>query len=60
MRIAVYETGADPRPILRIVSCPASAVEMQAGEGEAVVEIGPDVSDATHHIVDGVAAPIAP
>jgi len=53
MRVAVYETATGE--ILRIVLCPASAAEMQARAGEAVVEVGPEVSDDTHHVVDGAA-----
>lgn len=53
VRIAVYEpdTGA----ILRVVQCPATAADAQARDGAAWVGVGPDVSDATHRIVDGQA-----
>lgn len=55
MRVAVYGgTGS----ILRTVICPAYATEAQAGPGEFVVEVGPDVDDTTHQIVDGEAVPI--
>lgn len=53
MRVAVYDTATGQ--ILRIVLCPAAATEMQARAGEAVLEVGPEVSDDTHEIVDGVA-----
>lgn len=56
MRVAVYETATGA--ILRVVVCPDAAVERQARADEAVLECGPDVSDATHRVVDGVVEPL--
>lgn len=56
MRVAVYEVTTGE--ILRVVVCPEAAVGRQAGDGEAVLECGPDVSDATHRVVDGEVAPL--
>lgn len=51
MIVAVYNpvTGE----IARIVECPPAAAELQAMAGEAVVEVGPEIGDRTHRIVNG-------
>jgi hypothetical protein len=52
MRVAVYETATGT--IRRIVVCPdAAAAYQQSRAGEAVVPVGPEVSDATHRIENG-------
>lgn len=58
MRVAVYEIATGV--IQRVVRCPDAAGIKQAQDGEAVVEVGPEVNDATHHVVDGVAVLITP
>lgn len=56
MRLAVYDPATGT--ILRVVTCPDAAAERQAKTGEAWAEVGPEVSDATHQIIDGVPAPL--
>lgn len=56
IRLAIYdpETG----DILRVVRVPTSAAANQAQPGEAAIEVGPDIGDDTHRIVDGAPVPI--
>lgn len=53
MRLAIYDPTTGE--IARIVDCPVHAAEGQALEGEASVEVGADISDATHVILGGSA-----
>lgn len=55
MRYAVYvpKTGE----ILRTGLCPAGSMDSQAQPGEAVLEVGAEVRDDTHKIVNGQAMP---
>jgi hypothetical protein len=55
-RFAVYDVSTGR--ILRTGSCPEAIMDLQALEGEAVLEAAEDVSVATHHVVDGVITPL--
>lgn len=52
MILAVHDSEG---VILRVVTCPSSQVEGQAGSGEALVEVAEGVSDITHYIHEGEA-----
>ena len=50
MKAAIYRTAGGE--ILRTIDCPVDMLDMQAGDGEAVL-VG-DVSDLTHFVLEGV------
>lgn len=56
MAAAVYDTATGA--ILRVVVCPDTAIAAQAGAGQAVVDVGPDVGDTTHRVVNGAVVPL--
>lgn len=56
VRIAVYDTATGA--IQRIVLCPESAAQAQAGVGQAVVTVAEAVSDTTHKVVDDEIVPL--
>lgn len=50
-RYAIYTPATGQ--ILRMVDCPEAMIEAQLGVGEAATPAGPDISDATHYVMEG-------